>query len=126
MWIWYTDLVSLQRFQALWELNRIHEKVTQHTFFGSWENMAYYHLFPTAANRALAEYEHKWKDFNMDVIDSARKVCSCPHLFRCAVSHKFQTHTPCRAERMFHTVEEGDLTMEMVSDLITKYSLHTS
>lgn len=75
-------LVFVQRFQALWELNRIHEKVTQHTFFGSWENMAYYHLFPTAANRALAEYEHKWKDFNMDVIDSARKVGSLSPSFQ--------------------------------------------
>jgi len=60
----------------LWRLNKIHEKVTQYTFFGTWENMPYYHLLPTTANRVLAEYEEGWKEFNLEIIHAARKVPS--------------------------------------------------
>lgn len=38
--------------------------------------MPYYHLLPTVANRALAEYEEAWKEFNLEIIATARGV-SC-------------------------------------------------
>jgi cytochrome P450 monooxygenase len=64
----------LQVFERLWHLNKIHEKVTTHTFFGTWENMRFYRYVPTAANWALKAYEDGWKEFNLDVIGEARKV----------------------------------------------------
>lgn len=72
--------------------------MTKYTFFGTWENMRHYGLFPTEANRALKEYEDGWKKFNLDLVQSAR-----------------QTNTPCRAERIFRVVERGEMTIPMVS-----------
>ncbi|OJI99540.1 hypothetical protein ASPVEDRAFT_81154 [Aspergillus versicolor CBS 583.65] len=92
----YGNMLTSERFDTLWRLNKVHEKVTQYTFFGTWENMPYYHLLPTAANRVLAEYEHGWKEFNLEIINAARK-----------------SNTSCRAARMFQVVESGDMTMDM-------------
>lgn len=85
-------------FESLWHLNKIHEKVTHHTFFGTWENLPFYDLLPTAANKALRDYEKGWEEFNLEIVRLAR-----------------HTNTPCRAERLFQVVEKGDMTVPMVS-----------
>ncbi|KAJ5974660.1 hypothetical protein N7481_011870 [Penicillium waksmanii] len=92
----YGNMLTDERFDALWELNKLHDHVTQHTFFGTWENMPYYHLLPTAANRVLAEYEEGWKKFNLEIVTTARA-----------------NNTSCRASRMFSIVETGELTLDM-------------
>ncbi|KAJ9293178.1 hypothetical protein DTO271G3_8122 [Paecilomyces variotii] len=92
----YGDMLTDEVFERLWHLNKIHEKVTAHTFFGTWENMRFYRYLPTAANRALHAYEDGWREFNLDVIGEARKSA-----------------TPCRAERMFQAVERGEMTTDM-------------
>ncbi|KAL2004518.1 hypothetical protein VTN00DRAFT_3403 [Thermoascus crustaceus] len=92
----YGDMLTEEIYERLWDLNKIHEKVTEHTFFGTWENMPFYRYLPTAANRALKDYQHGWKEFNLHVITEARK-----------------TGRQCRAESMFGTVESGELTMDM-------------
>lgn len=91
------ELIVFKVFESLWHLNKIHEHVTKYAFFGTWENMRHYGLFPTEANRALREYEEGWEKFNLDLVRAAR-----------------ETNTPCRAERIFQVVESGEITITMV------------
>lgn len=104
-----------QIYERLWNLNKIHEKVTHHTFFGTWENMPFYRYLPTSANRALKDYEHGWKEFNLHVITEARKVSvDTIVIISVKLTCFAQTGTECRAESVFRTVETGELTMDMV------------
>ena len=63
-----------QRFNELWELNAVHEKVTHVALLEDLPTKWWYSYLPTKHNKLLQEYEKAWERFNLEVVSAAREV----------------------------------------------------
>lgn len=90
-------------------LNDLHEKLTFDAFFGKWTVWRWFNSLPTASKYRMDKFRQEWDEFNLGLIQSARKV---KPTFTTAkdILITQQNGVPCPAERIYQGVERNEMS----------------
>ncbi|GKZ36801.1 hypothetical protein AbraIFM66950_008033 [Aspergillus brasiliensis] len=89
----YGDALDAETYQALVDLNDLHEQVMLDAFFGRFTVSGIFNILPTQSRRRLDWFKATWEKLNLDLVEKSRtKRLHCP------------------AERIYKGVESGKMS----------------